>query len=110
MDLDLPVDPNLTSRSCLVAAADYALMWIALCAWMTALLEKLAMGGAVPFEEAFAGRLDLFKPSSAVHYFLEKRPPRLSSGIRELVQKLKESGKTGYLISRGFCQRINVRL
>ncbi|XP_021984271.1 uncharacterized protein LOC110880028 isoform X2 [Helianthus annuus] len=31
MDLDLLVDPNLPLRSCLVAAVDYALMWIALC-------------------------------------------------------------------------------
>ncbi|KAM0031723.1 hypothetical protein Hdeb2414_s0017g00512241 [Helianthus debilis subsp. tardiflorus] len=29
--MDLLVDPNLPLRSCLVAAADYALMWIALC-------------------------------------------------------------------------------
>ncbi|KAF5788986.1 putative phosphoserine phosphatase, domain 2 [Helianthus annuus] len=40
-------------------------MWIALYVWMTALLEKLAMAGAVPFEEALAGRLDLFRPSSS---------------------------------------------
>ncbi|GJU94388.1 phosphoserine phosphatase, chloroplastic [Tanacetum coccineum] len=67
-----------------------------------------AMGGSVPFEEALAARLDLFKPSLAcVQDFLEKRPPRLSAGIHELVQKLKESGKTVYLISGGFRQMIN---
>ncbi|GKA56419.1 phosphoserine phosphatase, chloroplastic [Tanacetum coccineum] len=67
-----------------------------------------AMGGSVPFEEALAVRLDLFKPSLArVQDFLEKRPPRLSPGIHELVQKLKESGKTVYLISGGFRQMIN---
>ncbi|XP_076930624.1 phosphoserine phosphatase, chloroplastic-like [Bidens hawaiensis] len=67
-----------------------------------------AMGGSVPFEEALAARLDLFKPSlSTIQDFLEKRPPRLSPGINELVQKLKESGKTVYLISGGFRQMIN---
>ncbi|MFS7978812.1 putative phosphoserine phosphatase [Helianthus anomalus] len=70
MDLDLPVDPNLTFWSRLVAADD-------------ALLEKLSlsgrheMGGLVPFEEALAARLDLFKPSSSiVQYFLKKQPSR----------------------------------
>ncbi|KAJ0890139.1 putative phosphoserine phosphatase [Helianthus annuus] len=70
-----------------------------------------AMGGSVPFEEALAARLDLFKPSlSTVQDFLEKRPQGmllLSPGIMELVQKLKESGKTVYLISGGFRQMIN---
>ncbi|CAH2079827.1 unnamed protein product [Thlaspi arvense] len=36
-----------------------------------------AMGGSVPFEEALAARLALFKPSlSKVEEFLEKRPSR----------------------------------
>ncbi|XVE56810.1 hypothetical protein DITRI_Ditri04bG0040700 [Diplodiscus trichospermus] len=48
------------------------------------------MGGSVPFEEALAARLSLFKPSLAqVQDFLEKRPPRNSPGIEELVKKLK---------------------
>ncbi|KAJ4713196.1 Phosphoserine phosphatase chloroplastic [Melia azedarach] len=37
-----------------------------------------AMGGSVPFEEALAARLSLFKPSlSQVQDFLEKRPPSI---------------------------------
>lgn len=36
-----------------------------------------AMGGSVPFEEALAARLSLFKPSlSKVEEYLQKRPPR----------------------------------
>ncbi|XP_057991487.1 phosphoserine phosphatase, chloroplastic-like isoform X3 [Hevea brasiliensis] len=36
-----------------------------------------AMGGSVPFEEALAAILSLFKPSlSQVQDFLEKRPPK----------------------------------
>ncbi|CAM8936961.1 unnamed protein product [Rhodiola kirilowii] len=67
-----------------------------------------AMSGSVPFEEALAARLALFNPPlSQVQDFLEKRPPRLSPGIDDLVKKLKESGKDVYLISGGFRQMIN---
>ncbi|KAH7550758.1 hypothetical protein JRO89_XS13G0263900 [Xanthoceras sorbifolium] len=67
-----------------------------------------AMGGSVPFEEALAARLSLFKPSlSQVQDFLEKRPPRLSPGIDELVKKLKANNANVYLISGGFRQMIN---
>lgn len=67
-----------------------------------------AMNGSVPFEEALAARLSLFNPSlSQVQDFLEKRPPRISPGISELVKKLKDSGTTVYLISGGFRQMIN---
>ncbi|KAL5077963.1 hypothetical protein RYX36_016947 [Vicia faba] len=67
-----------------------------------------AMGGSVPFEEALAARLSLFNPSlSQVQNFLELRPPRLSPGIVELIQKLKANRKHVYLISGGFRQMIN---
>ncbi|EEF47763.1 phosphoserine phosphatase, chloroplastic [Ricinus communis] len=67
-----------------------------------------AMGGSVPFEEALAARLSLFKPSlSQVHDFLEKRPPKLSPGIEELIKKLKAKNTNVYLISGGFRQMIN---
>ncbi|GLU12487.1 hypothetical protein SLE2022_291640 [Rubroshorea leprosula] len=66
-----------------------------------------AMGGSVPFEEALAARLSLFKPSlSQVQDFL-KRPPRLSPGIEELIKKLKSKNTNVYLISGGFRQMIN---
>ncbi|XP_010537393.1 PREDICTED: phosphoserine phosphatase, chloroplastic [Tarenaya hassleriana] len=67
-----------------------------------------AMGGSVPFEEALAARLSLFKPSlSEVQDFLQKRPPRLSPGIEELVKKLRAHKTDVYLISGGFRQMIN---
>ncbi|KAG7955060.1 hypothetical protein I3843_11G052000 [Carya illinoinensis] len=67
-----------------------------------------AMSGSVPFEEALAARLALFNPSFAqVQDFLEKRPPRLSPGIDELVKMLKANNTTVYLISGGFRQMIN---
>ncbi|KAJ4762063.1 hypothetical protein LUZ62_072438 [Rhynchospora pubera] len=66
-----------------------------------------AMNGAIPFEEALAARLSLFKPSlSQVQDFLEKRPPRISPGIAELITKLKENGTNVYLVSGGFRQMI----
>lgn len=67
-----------------------------------------AMGGSVPFEEALAARLSLFKPSlSQVQDFLDKRPPKISPGIDELVKKLKAKNTNVYLISGGFRQMIN---
>ncbi|GAU48308.1 hypothetical protein TSUD_324890 [Trifolium subterraneum] len=67
-----------------------------------------AMGVSVPFEEALAARLSLFNPSLAqVQNFLQQRPPRLSPGIEELIQKLKANHKHVYLISEGFRQMIN---
>ncbi|KAJ9163527.1 hypothetical protein P3X46_023185 [Hevea brasiliensis] len=67
-----------------------------------------AMGGSVPFEEALAARLSLFKPSlSQVQDFLEKRPPKISPGMDELVKKLKAKNTNVYLISGGFRQMIN---
>nr|VDD07255.1 unnamed protein product [Brassica rapa] len=67
-----------------------------------------AMGGSVPFEEALAARLSLFKPSlSKVDEYLQKTPPRLSPGIEELVKKLRANKIDVYLISGGFRQMIN---
>lgn len=66
-----------------------------------------AMNGAIPFEEALAARLSLFKPSlSKVQECLEKRPPRISPGIAEFMTKLKEKGTDVYLVSGGFRQMI----
>ncbi|KAF3784558.1 Phosphoserine phosphatase [Nymphaea thermarum] len=69
---------------------------------------RRAMGGSVPFEEALAARLNLFKPSLAqVNDFLIKKPPRLSPGIADLMKKLKAENINVYLISGGFRQMIN---
>ncbi|CAK7323400.1 unnamed protein product [Dovyalis caffra] len=67
-----------------------------------------AMGGSVPFEEALAARLSLFKPSLAqVQEFLVTRPQKISPGIDELVKKLKAKNTNVHLISGGFRQMIN---
>ncbi|MQL78920.1 hypothetical protein Taro_011343 [Colocasia esculenta] len=68
-----------------------------------------AMTGSVPFEEALAARLSLFNPSlSQLHNFLEKRPPRISPGIDELIEKLRLKQTDVYLISGGFHQMIEL--
>ncbi|MCO5552154.1 hypothetical protein L7F22_005664 [Adiantum nelumboides] len=66
-----------------------------------------AMGGSVPFQEALAARLALFKPSlKDVEGFLANNPPKISPGIEELIRKLHAKGKSVYLISGGFRQMI----
>ncbi|XP_074589548.1 phosphoserine phosphatase, chloroplastic-like isoform X2 [Curcuma longa] len=67
-----------------------------------------AMSGSVLFEEALAARLSLFNPSlSQVQDFLEKRPPKISPGIVELIKKLMLRNIDVYLVSGGFRQMIN---
>lgn len=66
-----------------------------------------AMNGSVTFEDALAARLSLFNPSlSQVQDFIDKRPPRISPGISELINKLKATGTDVYLVSGGFRQMI----
>ncbi|RLN27468.1 cyclin-A2-1-like [Panicum miliaceum] len=66
-----------------------------------------AMAGSVAFEEALAARLSLFKPSiEQVQDCIEQRPPRISSGIAELIEKLKARNTDVYLVSWGFRQMI----
>ncbi|OVA02149.1 hypothetical protein BVC80_8787g15 [Macleaya cordata] len=66
-----------------------------------------AMSGSVPFEEALAARLSIFNPSlSQLQDFLEKRPPKISPGIDELIKTLKANNTDVYLISGGFRQMI----
>ncbi|PAN16118.1 hypothetical protein GQ55_3G036700 [Panicum hallii var. hallii] len=66
-----------------------------------------AMTGDVPFEEALAARLSLIKPSlSQVEECLEKRPPRISPGMADLIKKLKANSTDVFLVSGGFRQMI----
>ncbi|XP_062197907.1 phosphoserine phosphatase, chloroplastic-like [Phragmites australis] len=66
-----------------------------------------AMTGTVPFEEALAARLSLIKPSlSQVEECLEKRPPRISPGMADLIKKLKANNTDVFLVSGGFRQMI----
>jgi len=69
---------------------------------------KKAMGGQVLFQDALAARLELIKPSASdVKRCLEKNPPRLTPGVREVVEALHARGTPVYLVSGGFRQMIN---
>uniref|UniRef100_A0ACD5TCS6 Uncharacterized protein n=1 Tax=Avena sativa TaxID=4498 RepID=A0ACD5TCS6_AVESA len=66
-----------------------------------------AMTGTVPFEEALSARISLIKPSlSQVEDCLEKRPPRISPGISDLIKKLKANNIEVFLVSGGFREMI----
>ncbi|KAF7094381.1 hypothetical protein CFC21_096692 [Triticum aestivum] len=69
-----------------------------------------AMTGTVPFEEALAARISLIKPSlSQVQDCLEKRPPRISPGIADLIKTLIANNTEVFLVSGGFRQMIEDR-
>lgn len=60
------------------------------------------------FEDALSLRLSAMRPSKDdVCAFLERRPPRLSKGIGELVKELQTRRTAVYLISGGFRDIIN---
>ncbi|OEL14246.1 Phosphoserine phosphatase, chloroplastic [Dichanthelium oligosanthes] len=66
-----------------------------------------AMAGSIAFEQALAARLSLFKPSiDQLQDCIEKRPPRISPGIAELIEKIKARNADVYLVSGGFRQMI----
>ncbi|MEW5299314.1 MAG: hypothetical protein WDW38_003400 [Sanguina aurantia] len=73
-----------------------------------AALTTQAMGGSVDFRTALAMRLSVMKPSrQSIDKFLVEHPHRLSPGIPELVQRLRQRGQTVFLVSGGFHQIID---
>lgn len=71
-------------------------------------LTAKAMGGTVLFQDALADRLGVMRPSqSDVDNFLRDHPHILSTGIKELLEALKERGVKVFLVSGGFRQIIH---
>lgn len=71
-------------------------------------LTRQAMGGSVKFEDALAARLKLINPSrDDLKRCLAAHPPRLTEGVKELVETLHAKGVAVYLVSGGFRQMIN---
>lgn len=67
-----------------------------------------AMNGEIPFEKALFYRLNAMKCSRhQMDAYLKEYPVKLSNGFQELRDKLKEKGKTVYLVSGGFRQMIH---
>eukprot|EP01038_Epipyxis_sp_PR26KG_P006140 gene6140-8465_t len=68
---------------------------------------KKAMGGQVLFQDALAARLALIKPSQQdVQQFLKENPPKLTDGVKELIDCLQSRKVQVYLVSGGFRQMI----
>lgn len=66
-----------------------------------------AMGGSVLFQDAIAARLDLMQPRlETVGQLLRTHGFPLTPGLPELVQTLKDQGKTIVLVSGGLKQLI----
>ncbi|ELU16863.1 hypothetical protein CAPTEDRAFT_159753 [Capitella teleta] len=66
-------------------------------------LTKVAMQGSMTYQESISKRLKILQPSQKdIVEFVTKRPPRLTPGIQELVQKLQDRNVDVYLISGGF--------
>ena len=73
-----------------------------------AALTTQAMGGSVDFKTALTQRLGVMKPSEhAIEQFLLSHPHKISPGIPELVQLLRQQGKEVFLVSGGFRQVIH---
>jgi phosphoserine phosphatase len=65
-------------------------------------LTKQTMEGGIPFQDALKGRLDLIQPSKQqIERFLTEHPFKLTPGVQEFIQTLKEHKKDVYLVSGG---------
>lgn len=66
-------------------------------------ITKNAMSGKMDFRSALRTRLNIIKPTfQQVQAYIEKNPPKLTSGIRELIGALHQRGVPVYLVSGGF--------
>lgn len=62
-----------------------------------------AMAGSMSFREALTARLDIIRPQmNQIRDFVRSRPPRLTPGIKKLVDCLHKRSIPVYLISGGF--------
>ncbi|XP_064621034.1 phosphoserine phosphatase-like isoform X2 [Lineus longissimus] len=62
-----------------------------------------AMGGSVTFREALSERLKIIQPTrNQLSQFLESHPPKLTPGVKALVELLHSRKVDVYLVSGGF--------
>jgi phosphoserine phosphatase len=70
-------------------------------------VTKVAMNGGLSFRDALTARLNLIQPSrQKLEAFLKQNPPRLTTGIQELVKTLHSRCVDVYLVSGGFSRII----
>ncbi|XP_052861374.1 phosphoserine phosphatase [Anopheles cruzii] len=68
-----------------------------------AALTREAMGGSMTFQEALKRRLDIIKPSQRqIREFLKMHPSTISSGVKELIEQLRQNNAIVFLVSGGF--------
>ncbi|RUS71435.1 hypothetical protein EGW08_020805 [Elysia chlorotica] len=66
-------------------------------------LTKQAMSGSMTFREALTKRLNIIQPSQQkLTEFINKHPPKLSRGVKELIALLGKMDKKVFLVSGGF--------
>ncbi|XP_057295587.1 uncharacterized protein LOC130624035 isoform X2 [Hydractinia symbiolongicarpus] len=66
-------------------------------------LTEKAMSNGISFRETLRKRLELIKPSKQkVDEFVRTQPSKLTSGTKELIDKLRSLNKDVYLVSGGF--------
>ncbi|KAH0561909.1 phosphoserine phosphatase [Cotesia glomerata] len=66
-------------------------------------LTKKAMQGNMTFQQSLTVRLNIIRPSlEQIKQFIKIHPPKLTPGIKELVDKLHEKNKKVFLVSGGF--------
>lgn len=66
-------------------------------------LTRNAMAGSMSFREALTVRLNIIRPQmNQIREFVRSRPPRLTPGIKKLVDCLHKRSIPVYLISGGF--------
>ena len=66
-------------------------------------LTKQVMRGNLTFRQSLTVGLNIIKPSQKqITEFLRKHPPKLTPGIKSLIQALHDENKQVYLVSGGF--------
>ncbi|XP_054270442.1 phosphoserine phosphatase isoform X3 [Macrosteles quadrilineatus] len=66
-------------------------------------MTKNAMGGGIGFREALTARLNIIQPTmTQIRDFIRFCPPRLTPGIKKLVDCLHQRSIPVYLVSGGF--------
>ncbi|KDR12562.1 phosphoserine phosphatase [Zootermopsis nevadensis] len=65
-------------------------------------MTKEAMRGSLSFQQAFARRLEIIRPQmNQIRDFIRMKPPRLTPGIKRLMDVLHQRSVPVYLISGG---------
>ncbi|XP_066587470.1 phosphoserine phosphatase isoform X2 [Prorops nasuta] len=66
-------------------------------------LTKQAMQGSMTFQQSLSVRLNIIRPTvSQIKEFIQNHPPKITPGIKTLIQTLQARKKQVFLVSGGF--------